>query len=259
MKTIFTLITAFLIAITGMAQNVGQTAPDFTLNDLNNQNYTLSGNKGKVVFIFFVGNTCPNCIASAPTVKSTIIDAFKNNNKFQTLVIDTWDGSASAVQNFKNTTGLDATYLQKGSTVASKWSITYDRLAVVDAEGKLVFKGTRAASSDATLAKSAIQTALNNQSTAVNTVEIKNDFRLGQNYPNPFVTETKISFHLPGPAEVALTVYDLTGKKVFVPAPKFYTAGQHEIFLFRNQFQSGIYFYRLDAGHFSSTKKMIVQ
>lgn len=260
MKTIFTILVATLLMLNfAFAQNVGDPAPDFTLKDLNESNYTLSSDKGKVVFIFFIGNACPNCIASSPTVKSVILDEFNNNNKFHALVIDTWDGSASAVLNYKNSTNLNATFLQKGGTVANNWRITYDRLAVVDAEGKIVFKGSTVASSDAALAKSAIQTALNNLTTSVNDIDFSEGFQLEQNYPNPFQNKTIIKFSIPKAAEVSLSVFDIAGKKRIVPVQQYYQAGQYEVPIFGKQLKPGMYFYELKTGGFSAIKKMIVQ
>lgn len=258
MKTII-LFFVFAIAITTSAQNVGTTAPDFTLKNLNDQNYTLSQSKGKVVFIFFVGYSCPFCISSAPSVKSNIISEFSSNSKFEVLVIDTWDGSKTQVQNFKNTTGLDAVYLQKGKNVTTAWSITYDRLAVVDADGKIVFKGTQGAGSDVNSAKTAIQNALQNLTTGVNDISLSADNWLGQNFPNPVIADSKIEFKISKSSKALLSIHDITGKSVIIRKYNLLPAGQHEIIIKQGELNPGIYFYRLEAGKFSSTKKMVVQ
>ncbi len=259
MKKLFTLlIAAVLLLSVATAQNVGTLAPDFTLKDLNNVDYKLSANQGKVILVFLVGYSCPLCIASSPSVKSDLLNVFNSNGKFQALVIDTWDGSTSAVNGFKNSTGLNAIYLQKGGSVATSWTTTYDRLVVIGSDGKMVFKGTRAAKSDVDLAKSAVQQALNNLTTSAFDLQLNEPVSLGQNYPNPVTGKTIIEFSIDEACEISLTIFDITGKTVATPIQRFVESGRHSVELQAAQFQNGIYFYRLDAGNFNSIKKMIV-
>ena len=84
---------------------------------------------------------------------------------------------------------------------------------------------------------------------------------LGQNFPNPFNPETTISFDLAEQAQVALTVYDATGQTVRTLAGEYLPAGHYRrIWDGLNQngeaVGSGVYFYELNAGDFSSMKKM---
>ncbi len=261
MKNIFTfLFSAVFILNVATAQNVGEVAPDFTLKDLSNIDYQLSANRGKVILVFLVGYNCSNCIGSAPTVKSTIIQSFESNSNYQTLIIDVWNGSAAAVQGFKSSTGLNARYLQKGSTVASDWGSTKDRLFVIDSEGKMAFKGTKVASSDAAAAKSAVQNALNNiTTTSLSLFDHSEGFSLGQNYPNPAQNGTTIDFSLAKASDVVLSVFDLSGKKVLAPVNEHYPAGDFKISIQKNQLKEGIYFYRFETESFTSAKKMIIQ
>ena len=260
MKQKFTLLILLLLFFCHdiFSQNVGEAAPDFTLKTLGEMNYTLSQNRGKVVFVFLVGYNCSLCIASAPTVKSEIIDANKSNPNFQALIIDTWDGSSSAFNNFKSTTNLSGTYLQKGSAVASNWSTTYDRVVVIDAEGTMVFKGNSAASSDAEDAAVAIRSALSNVATPVTGFADIEEFTVSQNYPNPCSNRTKIDFSLSEPAYVKLSVIDITGKVVNQPISNYRLAGTYTFDLNTSELRKGIYFYRFEAGEFLSMKKMIV-
>lgn len=256
MKRLFTTLIAIVFAISlAEAQNVGEIAPDFSLDDINNQNYTLSKNRGDVILVFLIGYNCSLCISSAPTVKSTAISPFSGNSKFQAIVIDTWDGTLSGVKSFQSTTEIDATYLQKGSNVASSWSTTYDRLVVIDTEGKIIFKGSRAAKSDANAAKEVIQNALNALTTSTDFFESKNGFNLAQNYPNPAENSTKIKFSIGKSSDVTLSVSDITGKKVLVPVFGYYPTGDHEVLI--QGLNKGIYFYTLETKSFVSTKKMI--
>lgn len=207
-----------------------------------------------------VGYNCTFCISSARDVKSDLISAYGSNSNFEAVVIDVWDGNKAAVEGFKIQTGLDAVFLQKGSLVASDWSATYDRLFVVDGDGNIAFRGTRNAKTDVSLAKSAIKTALDNLViTAINNFELADGFELGQNYPNPVQNDTKIHFQISESSDVNLTLYDLTGKVVSVLVSQFYQAGEHEVIVGRNDLKSGVYFYKLNAGEFTSTKRMVIQ
>lgn len=86
---------------------------------------------------------------------------------------------------------------------------------------------------------------------------IPTDFELSQNYPNPFNPSTKIQFALPTASQVDLVVFNVTGQKV-ADFSGSYDAGVHEVTFEANSFSSGVYFYRLRAGDFNETKKMVL-
>jgi hypothetical protein len=96
--------------------------------------------------------------------------------------------------------------------------------------------------------------------TAVNTQNnyIPKVFNLKQNYPNPFNPVTKISFALPKSSFVKLLVYDILGKKVSVLADERLTAGTYNYNWSGTDLPSGVYFYKLTAGDFVQTKKMVL-
>ncbi|HKJ79503.1 MAG TPA: T9SS type A sorting domain-containing protein [Prolixibacteraceae bacterium] len=258
MKQLFTFVLVVFVMLNSSAQNVGGVAPDFTLKTLNNQDYTLSGNRGKVLLVFLIGYNCPLCIASAPTVKSKLIDEFIANSNFQAIIIDTWDGSSTGVQNFKNSTNLSGIYLQKGSKVATNWSTTYDRLVVIDSQGIMVFKGNSNAGNDAEAAKAEVEKALNKLVTSVGDFQHDNQFSVEQNYPNPFSNQTEIKLYLPEPETVSLKIMDVSGKELIQKLQQF-PAGKNALEIKRDDLTDGIYYYRVEASSGSFTGKMIVQ
>jgi hypothetical protein len=83
-------------------------------------------------------------------------------------------------------------------------------------------------------------------------------FSLDQNYPNPFNPTTTIKFGLPTTSQVNLTVYDVLGRKVLVLVNERKNAGVHEVRFDGSNLASGVYLYRLQAGSFVETKKMLV-
>ena len=84
-----------------------------------------------------------------------------------------------------------------------------------------------------------------------------NDFKLDQNYPNPFNPSTKISFTVPHSTFVKLTVYDAIGNEVKVLINENKLAGTYTENFDAIGLTSGIYFYKLEAGNFVETKKMM--
>jgi hypothetical protein len=87
---------------------------------------------------------------------------------------------------------------------------------------------------------------------------IPNDFTLDQNYPNPFNPSTSISFSLPVDSKVRLSVYSLLGEMVEELANDEFSVGTHTFSFNADGLTSGIYFYRLEAGSFLATRKMIL-
>ena len=85
-------------------------------------------------------------------------------------------------------------------------------------------------------------------------------FALNQNYPNPFNPTTAISYQLAADSYVILKVYDVLGREVATLVNEYQLAGSYNYQLSTGSYQlsSGIYFYRLTAGNFYETKKLIL-
>ena len=88
-------------------------------------------------------------------------------------------------------------------------------------------------------------------------------FSLFQNYPNPFNPSTTVKYEIPGRARndivhVQLQMYDVLGRMVATLVDKQQKPGNYEVIFDANNLTSGIYFYKLKAGTFSESKKMIL-
>ena len=83
-------------------------------------------------------------------------------------------------------------------------------------------------------------------------------FELSQNFPNPFNPSTKISWQSPFAGHQTLKVYDVLGNKVATLVNEYRDAGSYELDFNASSLSSGIYFYRLSAGSFVQTKKMLL-
>ena len=88
-------------------------------------------------------------------------------------------------------------------------------------------------------------------------------FTLEQNRPNPFHAQTTVFFSVPEETAVMFAVYDLSGREVWRESREYVPAGRHRIEWsgvdsMGQRVGAGVYFYRLRAGSFEQTKKMVV-
>lgn len=93
---------------------------------------------------------------------------------------------------------------------------------------------------------------------AIQNNQIPASFYLDQNFPNPFNPSTIITYSLPVSSDVTLKIYDLLGREITTLVNKFQTPGIHTINFNAASLSSGIYLYKLTAGKFSQTKKLIL-
>jgi hypothetical protein len=83
-------------------------------------------------------------------------------------------------------------------------------------------------------------------------------FSLGQNFPNPFNPSTTIKFELAKSSMVTLSVFDILGRVVSVLVNERRNAGVHEVKFDGSNLASGVYFYRLQAGDFVQSKRLLI-
>ena len=98
-----------------------------------------------------------------------------------------------------------------------------------------------------------IMTGTGNQNTGVPTT-----YSLSQNYPNPFNPSTKIEYSIPKQSFVSLKIYDLLGREVANLVNGDMAPGYYRIDFNGSHLASGVYFYRLEAGSFIDTKRMVL-
>mgnify|MGYP002864293075 CR=1 FL=1 len=85
-----------------------------------------------------------------------------------------------------------------------------------------------------------------------------NVYALNQNYPNPFNPMTKINFALPKQGFVTLKIYDITGREIQTLVNEVKQAGHYTVDFNGAHLSSGVYFYRIQSGNFSSVKRMVL-
>ncbi len=88
--------------------------------------------------------------------------------------------------------------------------------------------------------------------------EIQKEFKLYNNYPNPFNPVTKIRFDIPKNTHVKVSIFDVSGREINQPVNDFFPAGSYEFSWYANNLASGVYFYRIEAEDYKNVKKMLL-
>ena len=83
-------------------------------------------------------------------------------------------------------------------------------------------------------------------------------FNLSQNYPNPFNPTTKISYSVPFDSKVTISVYSVTGEMVMELVNDNVSAGSYSVDFDGSNLASGMYIYKMTAGSFTQTNKMML-
>ena len=98
-----------------------------------------------------------------------------------------------------------------------------------------------------------VSTSINNTNS-----QIPVSFELFQNYPNPFNPSTLIRFQLSAFSHVQLKIFDLLGREVATLFDESKPLGNYEVLFDGKNLTGGVYFYKLIAGNFIQTKKMLL-
>jgi hypothetical protein len=91
-----------------------------------------------------------------------------------------------------------------------------------------------------------------------NNGNVPTEYKLEQNYPNPFNPTTTINYSIPKGSEVKIVVYDMLGHEINTIVNEFKTTGNYSVVFDASNLASGIYYYKISAGDFKDTKKMIL-
>lgn len=240
-KRLLLAIAVMLLQLPLSSQEVGSAAPDFTVDLLGGEQFTLSDHSGKVVLVYFFGNGCPYCISAGPDVEGIYQD-YQANPDFVAVGLDTWNSSsnASSVEGFAASAEVTFPLAIKAGAVATDYGTTYDRLAVVGQDGILRHKGSAAAANDIDNTRGVIEGLLTTTSDDPHSV----GYSLVAVYPNPAADELRFSFNAEESGTSRITLYDIAGNEVLT---RFYEhqAGEQEFSLNLTDQMSGLYLYRI--------------
>ncbi len=95
-------------------------------------------------------------------------------------------------------------------------------------------------------------------SRSTDVVQIPAEYAAEENFPNPFNPSTSIQFSLPRPEFVSLKVFDVVGREVTTLVSQYLSAGAHSAIWNADNSASGVYYYRLQAGAFTVTRKLML-
>jgi hypothetical protein len=87
---------------------------------------------------------------------------------------------------------------------------------------------------------------------------LSHGYRLFQNYPNPFNPATTIEYSTPEAGFITIKLYSILGKELATLVEGIKEPGNHKVIFDAGKLKSGIYFYRLQAGSYNETKKLIL-
>ncbi|MCH7955307.1 MAG: T9SS type A sorting domain-containing protein [Candidatus Marinimicrobia bacterium] len=140
-------------------------------------------------------------------------------------------------------------YVQRVST--SPFPLDY----IIDQEGRAVYHNTEY---DPKRMTEIITNLLNPIGVEEEVSSTPLSYQLSQNYPNPFNPVTTISYVLPTTSKVLLVIYNLLGEEIARLVDGIQPEGVHQITWDASGVSSGIYFYRIHAGEFIQTRKMLL-
>jgi hypothetical protein len=147
--------------------------------------------------------------------------------------------------------GLVAYSSNGGDTWEIMTSGTTNTLYVVEATAKSVWAGGNAGT---ILKRSDEPVGLTSDVQG----KIPNQFSLRQNYPNPFNPATTIKYEIAKESNITMKVYDVIGNEVATLVNETKPAGTYQVIFDASSLSNGVYLYKIQAGNFTATKKLIL-
>jgi hypothetical protein len=236
---------------TAYTNAAGRTSPDYTElygGDVTGQTLTPGLYKWSTGVLVSAGG-----VTISGTASDVWIFQIAQNIELANGAIVTLSGGAKASNIFWQVAGQ----VTIGTTAAMK-GIILCQTAIVMSTGATL-NGRALAQTAVTLDASTVTSPV---VTAVEIGSSPQTFVLLQNYPNPFNPSTKIQYSIDKAAQVSLKVYNLLGFEVATLVNGRQEVGSYTVTFNTNQgtlgLSSGVYFYRLEAGSFVSTRKLIL-
>jgi hypothetical protein len=198
---------------------------------------------------------------------------YKNQN-VRVIGVDVWNGSPSQLQNFAQGGGRNVTFPLglMASSVGTLYGLDRHSFVIIDADGIVQYISPQSTHytqrytrhKDEMIAK--IEELLMITDVEEDDGNLPGNFRLHQNWPNPFSDNTRLAFEIGAAAQsqlAKLTVYDILGREVRTLVSGQFAPGRHEaLWDGRNErgarVPSGIYFYVLQAGPSRLVKRLVM-
>jgi hypothetical protein len=188
------------------------------------------------------------------------INRVYDQQDFQAIGLDYWDGNTTNVNVFQQTTSISypLCFSASGTQALYQAYEAKDVSLVIDQQGIVRYRGGGVNISEIT---SMIDNLLLTNS--IDTDHSPEKFKLYQNYPNPFNPTTIISFNIDTQSKVSLKVYDNQGRFIRTLLENRMHPGKHDVSwdgrnIHGRPVSAGVYFYVIQTADFTQTKKMIL-
>jgi peroxiredoxin len=260
MRILLGLVLALTVSAAGLVgQDVGEDAPDFGYQSLSGDTVKLSDYEGKVVFLFLFGNGCPSCKLIGNDTETKVQNVYGDRDDFQALGLDLWNSTSSvtSVTAFQSTTKISYPLLLKAGDMEETYKTTYDRVLVIDQEGKIRHKGNTVVNNDLDNAVDVIEGLF--ATTHAEGLESKDGVLLIGIFPNPVDDKAGIHLNIGEEAQVDARIYSLTGQEVKHLGKERYPAGSHTREIRAGDLPSGMYMIRIEVDGQVFTRKMVVR
>jgi hypothetical protein len=186
------------------------------------------------------GNLAANAVSSS-RINLSWVDNSNNETSFRI------ERSTNAGVNWSFRDSVNANITSYSDSGLTANTLYHYRISSRNAAGYSAYSNT---AFDTTLSPTGLIT--------INTNIIPVEYKLHNNYPNPFNPVTRIKFDLPNGSAAKLVIYDILGKEVMILADQFLKAGSYSVELNASDLPSGVYFYKLHTGNFTDVKKMVL-
>jgi peroxiredoxin len=259
MKKLISLTSAIAISVACLlGQDVGDDAPEFSYQSLTGDTVNLSDYNGKVVFLFLFGNGCSNCKLIGNDTETKVQEVYGDRDDFQALGLDTWNSSSSVttVTAFQSTTKITYPLLLKAGDMESNYSTTYDRVIVIDREGKIRHKGSTVVYNDLDNAVSVIEGLFS--TTGTEDLDGAKGSPVSGVFPNPVDENASIRLTLQKEASVDMRIFNLTGQEIISLGKETLPSGSHVREIPAGDLPAGIYMVRTFISGQVYTSKMVV-
>jgi photosystem II stability/assembly factor-like uncharacterized protein len=207
-------------------------------------NYGIIGlfysNNGGASWSAIEGNLQGGVNNQGPSIRSATILPY-NNSKLYLVATSTGVYSTEILDGMNTVWSLEAPSLIGNVVVETIAGRSSDGVVVVATHGRGAFMGK-------------ITGAVSVNDNA----NIPTSYSLSQNYPNPFNPSTSIRYSIPKESNVKLVVYDAAGREVSLLVNGKQNAGNYSVQFNAQGLASGVYYYRVSAGNYSNSKKMIL-
>ena len=260
MKKLIGLAIVIALAINSLsAQDVGDDAPEFGYQGLNGDTVKLSDYQGKVIFLFLFGNGCPSCKSIGNDTETKVQAVYGNRDDFQAIGLDLWTSTSSVttVTAFQSTTKITYPLLLKAGDIAQVYSTTYDRIIVIDQEGKIRHKGSTVVYNDLDNAVSVIEGLL--AATSTEDLNGTNGSPVTGIFPNPVNDNASVRLTLEKDAPVDIRIYNMTGREIISLGKETLPSGSHVREIPARDLPAGVYLLRAVISGQAYTSKMVVQ